>query len=79
MQREFGIMKKSQIKFSEKYKFSAHFNKNYEFTQCGQSREYIFLNFRIFILHDNASIWGTLLLQNFVSKPIKLISQSFGH
>ena len=44
-----------------------------ETLQWRQSIEYIFWNFRLFILHNNVSIWGTLLLQNFVRKPIKII------
>ena len=35
--------------------------------------------FEIFILHNSVSILGTLLLQNFVRKLIKLILESFDH
>ena len=36
-------------------------------------RVHFFWDFRLFILYNNVSIWGTLLLENFVRKPIKII------
>ena len=48
--------------------------------QWRQSIDYIFWNFEIFILHNlhnNVSIRGILLLQNFVRKLINLILLSF--